>query len=72
MEKRIFISYDKEADVVYLSFGEPVKAVSEEIEEGVFARYHPTSEELVGVTILNFSKKFDVEPREVRVPAHAE
>jgi len=71
MEKKIFISYDKEADVVYLSFGKPVKAISEEIEEGVFARYDPKTEELVGLTILNFSKKFDVVPRELSIPIYA-
>jgi len=71
MEKKIFISYDKEADIVYLSFGKPVKAVSEEIEEGIFARYDPNSEELVGLTILNFSKKFDVSPRELSIPVYA-
>ena len=70
MKEKILISYDKEADVVYLSFGAPVEAVSEEVEEGVFARYDPDSEELVGLTVVNFSKKFDIEPKEVAVPVH--
>jgi len=70
MEKKITISYDHDADVVYLSFGEPVKAVSEEVEEGVFARYSAETEELAGLTILNFSKKFDLRPKELAIPAH--
>ena len=70
MEKKISISYDKEADVIYLSFGEPVKAEAEEIAEGVFARYKPETKELVGLTITNFSKKFGIQPREVSVPAY--
>jgi len=69
MQKKITISYDKEADVVYLSFGEETNAVGEEIKDGIFARYKPDTKELVGITIINFSKKFDVEPTEVEVPA---
>jgi uncharacterized protein YuzE len=68
MKKKISIAYDQEADVVYLSFGEPVPAVAEEIQEGVFARYDPQTEELVGLTVTNFSKKFGVEPKELSVP----
>jgi uncharacterized protein YuzE len=66
--KKISISFDKEADVVYLSFDEPVKAVSEEIEDGVFARYDPQTNELVGMTIMNFSLKFDRYAKEVQAP----
>lgn len=70
MEQKISISYDPEGDVAYLTFCEPVEAVAEEIEEGVFARYHPQTAELVGLTIINFSLKFGVTPREVAVPLH--
>ena len=70
MEKRISITYDQEADVVYLSFGKPVPAVSEEIQEGVFARYDPQTDELVGLTVTNFSKKFGIEPKELSVPIY--
>ena len=68
MEKKLMISYDKEADVMYLSFGEPAKAYGEEIDEGVFARYDPSSHELIGITIVNFSKKFGKKPRTLGVP----
>lgn len=70
MQKKISISYDKEADVIYLSFDKPIEAVGEEIEEGVFARYNPKTDELAGLTIINFSKKFGVEPIEVAIPIH--
>lgn len=68
MEK-ILISYDKEADVLYLSFGQPAVAESEEIEEGVFARYDAKSRKLVGFTITNFSKKFALKPKEIEIPS---
>ncbi len=61
----------KTRDVVYLSFDGPSIAEGEEIEEGVFARYDPKTKELVGLTILNFSKKFALEPTEIAVPEHA-
>jgi len=71
MEKKISISFDKEADVMYLSFGKPVKAEGEEIEEGVFARYDLKSKKLVGLTVINFSKKFGVKPKEIAIPEFA-
>lgn len=70
METRIAISYDKEADVMYMAF-EDIAAEAEEVEEGVFARYDPKSRKLVGFTITNFSKKFAKQPREVTIPSQA-
>jgi len=69
-KKKIFISYDNEADVVYLSFGKPIKAEADEISNGVFARYKPETKELVGLTIVSFSKKFDKHPKEVAIPMY--
>ena len=67
--RKIYISYDREADVVYFSFGKPVKAEGEEVQDGVFARYSPSSHDLVGLTITNFSRKFGSEPKEIAVRA---
>ncbi len=71
MEKKLTISYDKEADVMYLSFAEPAPAYGEEIEEGVFVRYDPDSHALVGITIVNFSQKFGKKPKTLDVPVRA-
>jgi len=57
MVKKVVISYDNDADVMYLSFGDPKKAESEELAPGLFARYNPETGDLVGVTIVNFLKK---------------
>jgi len=67
-QRRIYLSYDKDADVVYLSFGKPEKAEGEEIQDGVFARYRSGTKELVGLTITGFSRKFGKKPREIAVP----
>lgn len=71
MTQKVYISYDKEADVVYMSFGKPVEAAGEEVESGVYARYAPSSHKLVGFTITGFSKRFGAEPAEVRIPMTA-
>ena len=49
--------FDKEADVLYISFEEPV--FSEVLESGsdTLIRFNPETFEITGVTILNFSDK---------------
>lgn len=50
--------FDKEADVLYLSQGEPrADAESEEVGDGIVARFDPVTREVVGFTILNFLKR---------------
>jgi uncharacterized protein YuzE len=45
-------SYDAEADIAYLSVGEPKEAISWESPEGHLVRLDPDTGELVGVTLL--------------------
>ena len=68
--KKISIAYDKKADVLYMSFGKPSKAVGEEVNDGIFARYDPRKKQLVGFTVTNSSKKFTAKHREIRIPEH--
>lgn len=63
----VSISYDHEADVMYLNY-QDVQAVAEEIGDGIFARYDSKNESLVGFTILNFSKKFSQLPKNIEIP----
>jgi uncharacterized protein YuzE len=44
--------YDEEADVLYLSVGEPRPAVGVDIGEGVVLRYDEAQNELVGLTLI--------------------
>jgi uncharacterized protein YuzE len=53
------MSYDRDADTVYISFGEPRKAVSEEVDPYVVVRRDPETKEMVGITITNFSRYFE-------------
>jgi len=45
--------YDAEADVLYISFGNPQKAEGVDIGEGTIVRVQSDSKEIIGVTILN-------------------
>jgi uncharacterized protein YuzE len=44
--------YDEDADVLYLSLGEPQPAVGVDIGEGIIVRYAETRQEVVGLTVL--------------------
>ena len=46
--------YDEEADVLYISIGEPRPAVGTDIGQGVVVRYDEKKKEVVGITILGF------------------
>ena len=55
-QKNIWFSYDEEADVLYLNFKKPNRADdSELLDNDVLVRYE--GEEVVGMTIMNASKK---------------
>lgn len=65
--------YDKEADVLYVSQGEPrADADSEEVGEGIVARFDPVTREVVGFTILNFLKRAEQGLPGVVLPFRAE
>jgi uncharacterized protein YuzE len=44
--------YDEEADVLYLSMGEPKPALGIDVGEGVVLRYDETRREVVGLTLI--------------------
>ncbi len=55
-ERRFWADYDSEADVLYISFRHPQKAIDTEMtEEGILLRFR--GDELVGMTILDASTR---------------
>jgi uncharacterized protein YuzE len=50
-------SYDKEADVLYISLGEPCDAVAVDISDGVIARYDEESQSIVGITVMGLQQR---------------
>ena len=54
--KKMWIDYDEEADVLYVSFKRPQGATdSEMLDNGIILRYR--DDELVGITVLEASKR---------------
>jgi len=56
------LKYDATADVLYCSLGEPREAISEENEEGVIIRKDPETHQMVGMTVIDFAKRFAERP----------
>ena len=49
--------YDKEADVLYISIGEPRKALGIDIGEGAIVRYVEETGEVVGLTLIGVKER---------------
>ncbi len=49
--------YDAEADVLYISIGEPKVAEGIDIGEGIIVRVSPESNEVVGLTIIGLNRR---------------
>jgi uncharacterized protein YuzE len=49
--------YDEEADVLYISIGEPHKAIGVDIGEGTIVRYIESTREVVGFTLVGVKKR---------------
>jgi uncharacterized protein YuzE len=49
--------YDEEADVLYISVGEPRPALGVDIGEGVILRYEEAAKELVGLTLIGLRER---------------
>ena len=55
---QLSVSYDKDADVLYITEGKPRKAVGEMMDNGVIVRRDPKTKEVVGFTIVDFTETF--------------
>ncbi len=49
--------YDEEADVLYISIGEPRKALGVDIGEGAIVRYVEETGEVVGLTLIGVKER---------------
>ena len=49
--------YDEEADVLYISIGEPRRAVGIDVGEGLIVRLDEESGEIVGLTIVGLRER---------------
>jgi uncharacterized protein YuzE len=65
------LAYDTEADVLYLSIGEPRRAVSREIGDDVLLRLDPDNGSIIGLTILNLSTRGNLNDLPIKVALQA-
>ncbi len=52
------IKYDDFSDVLYISFGNPSPGIADEIVKGDLIRINPITNEIVGITILDFKERY--------------
>ncbi len=65
MEKRLKMFFDKEGDVLDISIGDPREAISKEVGDDLLIRVAPKTSEVLGITILNFEKRFEQTKTEI-------
>jgi len=56
--KKLRYHYDREADVMYFYFDRPQKAKTVELDGDFLLRLNPANEEVVGLTVISFSRHF--------------
>lgn len=54
--KEVVWDYDKDADMLYISFGPPQEALTMDLGAGVLVRYLERTSRLVGFTIVGVSE----------------
>ena len=64
-EVELKMKYDAKGDVLYFSVGDAREAISAEVEDGVIMRTDPSTDEVVGITVIDFSKRFMDHPDKV-------
>ena len=70
-DKRMKIFYYRKSNVLYTSIGSPREAIFRETEDDILIRMDPTTKEIVGFTILNFTERFSNIQEERAVPVTA-
>ena len=68
MDETVNFAYDPKADVLYVSQGDPRPAISEEIEPGVLLRKDPDTGEVIGMTVVDFTKHWPRSPSSMSMP----
>jgi uncharacterized protein YuzE len=72
MEGKMNFYYDEKGDILDMSIGRPRKAISREVSDDILIRVIPETKEVVGLTILNFGKRFGKKAKSHVIPLFAE
>jgi uncharacterized protein YuzE len=65
--KELKVKYDAVSDIAYFSLGTPRKAISEEAGNGLVIRRDFDTNEVIGVTVIDFAKRTE-NNREFSIP----
>lgn len=69
-QSRIKIFYDREADVLYVTQGNPEYTDYVEYTEDILLRFHPETKQLVGFTLIDFSRHFANKESDIPLPSN--
>lgn len=72
MAEKIKFYYDKKNDILDISVGSPKKAVSQELGNDILIRVLPRTNKIVGLTVLNFERRFSKTDQSQSLPIEAE
>ena len=58
MNEDISVMYDSDHDLLFITIGEPQRAITDEVAERIHFRYSVESDKLCGIVITSFRKGF--------------
>ena len=67
--KTIDIFYDKEADILEITIGEPSASYFDEVEDDLFEAHDKKTNELKGYKVFNFLKRGGMKNIKILLPA---
>ena len=70
--KGLRISYDKDADVLYVSIGKPKPAICDTLDNGVIVRFDEKTDKVIGFTVIDFIKRFSTKEDAIFIDLMAE
>ena len=68
MEKKLTYKYDSMSDEMNLFFGENREAIGFNIDNDIFLQLDPDTDEVIGLTILNFKHRIIDKKEEIQLP----
>ncbi len=71
MNENIRLLYNKEADVLYVTSGNPEFTDYEELDENLILRRDPSTKKIVGFTVIDFGARFAKNAPPLSVPLQA-
>ena len=57
-DDQLTVSYDKDADVLYITEGNPRETIGEMMDNGIIVRRDPKTKQVIGFTIVDFTEHF--------------